>query len=125
MHARRVLSKRQSADTFHEERVVQHEISRRLKTGGPQNCKSALTLGPVLFAQATGHYDTSVLDLASQPSEVLRQKFSEFVDIDDFYEHHKEIIAFLSAHTGALPRLCANRQHVRRVSAGLVLYYIN
>src|ERR1700730_6209349 len=105
MHAWRVLSKRQSTDTFHKERVVHDELLRRLKTGGSQNGKSAVALRSILFAQPTRHDNTSVLDLASQPSQVLWQKLTELGEIDDFYEHHKEIVAFLGAHSGALPLL--------------------
>src|SRR5882724_13271036 len=105
MHARRVLSKRQSTDTFHKERVVHDELLRCLKTGGSQNGKSAVALGPILFAQPTGHDNTSVLHLASQPSQVLWQQLTELGEIDDFYEHHEEIVAFWGAHFGALPLL--------------------
>src|SRR6266403_6034464 len=105
MHARRVLSKRQSTDTFHKKRVVHDEILRCLKTGGSQNGKGAVALGSILFAQPTSHDDTSVLDLASQPSQVLWQKFTKLGEIDDFYEHHEEIVAFLGAHSGAHPLL--------------------
>src|SRR5258708_4809454 len=103
MHARRVLSKRQPTDTFHKERVVHDQLLRCLKTGGSQNGQSAVPLGPILFAQPTGHDNSSVLDLASQPSQVLWQQFTQLGEIDDFYEHHKEIVAFWIAHFGALP----------------------
>jgi hypothetical protein len=36
---------------------------------------------------------------------VLWQKFTELGEIDDFHEHDKEIVAFLGAHSDALPRL--------------------
>src|ERR1700704_2994445 len=105
MHARRVLAKRQSTDTFHKERVVHDELLRCLNTGGSQNGQPAIAPGPILFAQPASHDDTSVLDLASQPSQVLWQKFPQLGEIEDFYEHHKEIVAFLGAHSGALPFL--------------------
>src|SRR6267154_2360696 len=117
MHARRVLSKRQSTDTFHKERVVRDELLRRLKTGGSQNGKSAVALGPILFAQPTSHDYTSVLDLASQPSQVLWQKLTKLVEIDDFYEHHKEIVAFLGAHCGVLPLLGGRVSQTERAAA--------
>jgi hypothetical protein len=78
---------------------------RSLKTWGSQYGKSSGALGAILFAQPAGHDDASVLDLARQPSQMIWQKFRELGDIDDFYKHHEEIVAFLSAHSGALPLL--------------------